>query len=255
MAQGYFEQALRLDPNYALGLAGLSHVEGYTYRNLDADPIHLQRAEQLAQRALSIDPQLAEAHVALGRTYGLRYDYARASEEFSKAVTLDPGNAIAWDMWSWALAYEQPPDALAAEKAAREAIRLDSSLLVANYHLGRALILQRQYSEANAAFERMKKLNPTGLQADLGLAQLYLAQGDSERALSLLKNLPRSSALNSFWAASAYAAHGDKEIALTTIERAYNEGFRDFAAIDASPYFAALRSDPRFQKLIRQYRK
>jgi len=254
MARMYFEQALKLDPNYAPALAGLSDVEGYTYRDTDSDPSHLQHAEEFAQKALGIDPQLSDAHVALARIYGLRYDYPRAVAEFRKAIDLDPKNAVAWDLLSWALAYQQPADALEAEKAAREAMRLEPSLLMANYHLGRALILQGRYPEARAAFEQIRQLNPSSSQTDLGLGQVYLAQGNSERAVALLLKQPRPAAINFFWLSAAYAAHGDKEKALGTLREAFDLGFRDFNALDASPYFSQLRSDSRYQQLVQRYR-
>jgi hypothetical protein len=52
-----------------------------------------------------------------------------------------------------------------------------------------------------------------------------------------------------------FAAQGDKEEALARLEKALAGGCRDFAAIDASPHLATLRADPRFQQLIRSYRK
>jgi hypothetical protein len=58
-----------------------------------------------------------------------------------------------------------------------------------------------------------------------------------------------------FWASSAYAAQGDKEKALATLQKALDAGFRDFGALDASPYFSSLRSDPHYQQLIQHYRR
>lgn len=260
-AQTHFEQALKLDPNYALALAGLGHVEGAIYRNIDSDPAHLERAEQLARRALSIDSQLPEGHVALGTVYGYKYDYPGAAEEFREALRSQSQNTHAWDAWdllSWALGYQEPPDALEAEKAAREAIRLEPSRCNADYHLGRALYLQGRYQEARVAFEKAKELCPTSPTSVLGLGQLYLAQGDSERAVGLLEKAASQSpkaAIFLFWLASAYSAHGDRDKALATMGKAFNLGFRDFAAIDASPHLATLRSDPNFQQLMHKYRK
>jgi TolB-like protein/tRNA A-37 threonylcarbamoyl transferase component Bud32/thioredoxin-like negative regulator of GroEL len=254
-ARREFEQALRSDPNYPLALSGLSWVEVQYYRNLDTNASHLRRAEELAQRALAVDPQLADAHVALGLVYGNWYEYARAAEEFQKAVRLEPENAIAWDELSWALAYQQPPDAFGAEKAARESIRLQPSSMSTYYHLGRALLLQGRYGDATAAFNQAKELSPTSTTADLGLAQLYLAQGNYDKAVTLLSKQPAKAVINLFWLSSAYAGRGDKEKALGTLQKALAAGFRDFAAIDASPHFSSLRSDLRFQQLISRYRR
>jgi serine/threonine protein kinase/Tfp pilus assembly protein PilF len=254
-ARRHFEEALQSDPDYAPALAGLAFVEGQTYRNLDANPSHLQRAEQFAQRALAIDPRLPETHVALGTVNADKYDYAGAARELRIATELDPENAYAWDKLSWVLGYEQPPDAAGAEKAALEAIRLKSSRYEAYYHLGRSLYLQQRYAEAIGAFEHARELNATSTYPDLGLGQVYLAQGDYEKAAAVLLKGARPAAINYFWLSAAFAGRGDKEKALAALQKAFEMGFHDFAALDASPYFSSLRPDPRFQQLTQRYRK
>ncbi|MGB8776387.1 MAG: hypothetical protein WCC78_19800, partial [Terriglobales bacterium] len=71
---------------------------------------------------------------------------------------------------------------------------------------------------------------------------------------SLSKNI-RPSGINLFWLAAAYAARGDKDKALATLQKTFEAGFRDFAVLDSSPYFSSLRTDPRFQRLTEHYRK
>jgi serine/threonine protein kinase/cytochrome c-type biogenesis protein CcmH/NrfG len=257
-ARRHFEHALESDPNYAPALAGLSMVEGHYYRNLDSEESHLLREEELAQRALAIDPGFADAHVAVGRLYANRFEYARAAEKFREAVSLEPENATAWDLLSWTLAYQQPPDALEAERAAREAIRLQPSLFGAQYHLGRALLLEGRNQEAIAAFEQAKELSPTSPFAVLGLAQVYLTQRDYDQALSVLLKVPESkrrAPINLFLLSSIYAARGEKEKALAELQKALAAGYRDFDTIDASPHFSSLHSDPRFQQVIQRYRR
>lgn len=174
-----FEQALQLDPNYAPALAGLSYVEGEYYRDIDSNPAYLQRAEQLAQRALAIDPALPDGHVAIGRTYALRYEYARAADEFREAIRLEPQNVQGWYHLSWALGYEQPPDALEAEKAARQAIRLQPSLAQAHYQLGRALLPQGRYQMGKVA--QQAKLLAVAAQVPrlLGMPPMHRVHGYS----------------------------------------------------------------------------
>jgi serine/threonine protein kinase/Tfp pilus assembly protein PilF len=254
-ARRSYEESLKFDPNYALALAGLAWVEAQIYRNLDSKPVHLQNAEEYAQRALAIDPGLSEVHVALGTVLMDKYESANAANEFRTATELNPNSGHAWDMLSWALCYKQPPDPVMAEKASREALRLQPSFVPAYYHLGRALLLQKRYAEAIASFQREKELSPNGTMADGGLGQAYLAQGDYDQAIAALVKSSESSAINYFFLSEAYAAHGDKEKAFATLQKTFELGFHDFVALDSSPYFASLRTDPRFQQLIARYRK
>jgi serine/threonine protein kinase/cytochrome c-type biogenesis protein CcmH/NrfG len=254
-ARNHFEQALKLDPEYAPALAGLSNVEGLYYRDIDSQQIHLQRAEQLARHAVTAAPDLVDARMALARMYGWRYEYAKAAEGLREAVRMDPENSHAWDVLSWALGYEEPPEAVEAEKAAREALRLQPSLMPALYHLGRALLLQGRYDEANKTFEQAGELGDVDYK-DLGTGQVFLAQGNYDAAIArLLKSGDLKDAIGCYFLSAAYAGKGDKEKALATLQKAFNLGYRDFAAIQASSYFAQLRSDPRFQKLIRHYQQ
>jgi len=253
LARQDFEEALRLDPNYAPALAGLSMVEGQYYRNLESDPSRLHRAEALAQKALAIDPQLSAVHVALGLIAGCKYDYRRAAEEFHEARRLEPDNAPAWDYEGWALAYQQPPDGVGAEKATRESLRLGFSTLAAYYHLGRALMVQVRYDGAIAAFEQARALAPTSGNPDFGIAQVYLARKEYERALQIFLRIPeklRNLPGPRFVASSIYAGLGERKKSLAELRKAFEEGYRDFAAIDASPELAALRSDPRYLSLV-----
>jgi eukaryotic-like serine/threonine-protein kinase len=247
----HFESALKLDPNYAPALAGLSHVEGYYYRDLDSNPAHLQRAEQLARQALAIDPQLPEAHIAVARILGESYKYAEAISEGRLAVAEEPDNALAWDQLAWALGYVTPPQPVEAEKAAREAIRLNPAFSYAQYHLGRALYLQGRFPEAMAAFDRCEELAGKPDAANLGRSQALAAQGRYAEAIAtILKNGVSKSMINNYWLSSYYAGNGEKEKALVTLQKSFEYGFRDFSALEANPAFNSLRTDPRFATLV-----
>jgi tetratricopeptide (TPR) repeat protein len=113
---------------------------------------------------------------------------------------LDPENSYAWDLLSWALGYEQPPDAAGAEKAARESLRLEPALYPKTYyHLGRALMFQQRYPEAIAAFEH-SRTDPEDSFPDLGMGQVYLAQGDYDKALAAYQRaLDRRASTISGW--------------------------------------------------------
>ena len=247
-----FSKALELDPNYAPALSGLALVEINYYRDVDSDPKHLERGERFARRALGIDADLSSSHEALAALYGAKYDYRRSAEEAREAVRLRPDDASAWGTLAWALTYQQPPDPIEAEKAARESIRLQPVGFNRYYQLSRALILQKRFPEAISALEEVRRMAPDSPLADAGMAQVFLAQGQYDRALAIMPRQPRIAVVLALLS-SIYAAAGDNNEALNALQEALEKGYGDFAAIEANPYYSNLRSDPRFQKLIKQY--
>ena len=250
-----FEEALRFDPNYPPAIAGLAWTEGQIYRNVDSKPEHLQRADKYAQRALELAPDSAETHLALGTVCADKYDYDCAVREFRKATELEPDSGYASDLLAWALTYQTPPDAVGAEQAARKAIRLQASIYPAYYHLGRALMLQGRFDDALTAFQAMQKLSPNSPTASTGIGQVYVAKGDYDKAVAAMMQNFQPSAITYYWLAAAYSAKGDKDKGLATMQKSFEMGFKDFAALDNSPYFTSLRSDAQFQQMIKRYRK
>jgi eukaryotic-like serine/threonine-protein kinase len=255
-ATKHFEAALKLDPNYAPAFAGLSEVQTQIYRDVDSSPAHLQRAEQFARQALAIAPQLPEAHIALGRISASRFQYAEAARQFRLITDAEPDNAVVWDLLSWALAYETPPEAIEAEKSARECFRLNPTHSYALYHLGRALYLQKRFDEAMAAFDRCEELNKDSNLANFGRAQALAAQGRYAEALpTMLKRGEPKTAIELYWLSSFFAGNSDKEKALAALKKSLGLGYRDFPSIKENPAFASLRDDARFKQLLQNSSK
>jgi TolB-like protein/Tfp pilus assembly protein PilF len=255
-ARKHFEAALKLDPNYAPALAGLSQVEQSYYRDFDSSPVYIQRAEQFAMQALPIDPQLPEAHIARGRVFGARFDYTDAAREFRLATQTEPDNAAGWQYLGWALGYQTPPQAVEAEKAAREALRLNPSLSFPQYHLGRALYLQGRFQEAMAAFDRCEELSGNPDTANFGRAQALAAQKRYAEAVTmLLKRYTLKTALDFYWLSVSYASNGEKEKALAALQKSLELGYRDFTALEANPAFDSVRGEARFQEMLKKYGK
>ncbi len=254
-AEQHFERALEYDPKYALALVGLSRVQAQYYRNLDPRAERLLRAENLAARALELDPRLAEAHLAMGQVVANQYRYPEAASLFRDAIRLEPRNAYAWDLLSWALAYQQPPDAEGAEEAARTSISLQASLIGAHYHLGRALVLQNKYDEAEAAFLQSKELDPTFEAADFGLSQVYIEQGEFRRALDVLEALVelKRAPVVPIQLAITHEALGDRQSALDDLEKAFELGYRDFKALEANELLDGVRQDSRYLELLNRF--
>jgi len=255
-ARKHFEAALKLDPNYAPALAGLAEVEGSLYRDFESSADHLRRAEQYARQSLAIDPELPEAHVALGRYLAANYQYGDAAREFRLAAQAEPDNGIAWDLLSWALAYETPPQAMEAEKASREALRLVPSVGFLHYHLGRALFLQNRFPEAMIEFDRCAELEGNSNTANFGRAQALAMQKRFDEALTTMLKRPDLRTANDFyWMSVIYAGKGDKDKSLANLQKALDLGYRDFAAIGANAGFGTVREDARFKEMAGRYGK
>ncbi|MGB3562680.1 MAG: protein kinase, partial [Thermoanaerobaculia bacterium] len=251
-----FELALDHDPNYAAALAGLAFVESDMYRNFDTSEERIQRAESYAQRAVELDPTMPDASHALGLIAGNRFDYHRAGELLQEAVRLAPKEARYWDNLSWALAYQTPPDGQGSVDAAWEAIKLQPHFPGAYYHLARGLLAMGRNEEARQAFETMIEQDPDFGARDIGMAQYYLAIGDYEKALATIeRDATRDTVMVRYYRAAILAASGETGEALATLELVLEKGFRDFVTLEASPYFASLREDPRYQELISRYQK
>lgn len=221
-ASEHFERALLLEPDYAPALAGLAMVEALTYRNLDPSEDRLRRADRQVSRALELDPELVAAHASLGIIAAARYEYVAAERSFREAIRLDATDPFAWDLLSWALGYQQPPRAVEAEQAAREAIRLQPEFIYAFYHLGRALLLQERAEEAIKAFRRIEEVVPGSRLGYVGMAQGYLATGqfaDAEEA-AIEAGRAQVTAVGIVVHAYALAAQGKNEEALAQLELA-----------------------------------
>jgi hypothetical protein len=86
------------------------------------------------------------------------------------------------------------------------------------------------------------------------MAQVYLAQGQYDRALPLVLKQPRAAVVLALLS-SIYAAADENQKALNALQQALEKGYGDFTAIDANPYYSNLHTDPRFQRLVEKYRQ
>ncbi len=256
-AEGHFLRALEIDPDYPLAIAGLSLVNSYRWSyGVDNDASRNDEAMVLARRALEIDPDLHEGHVALGMALGNANDNAAANEVFREALAKYPEDAMTWCLLAYSCIAQVPPDLDAAEEAARVSLEHDPTWTYSYQILGWALSLKGQYAESAAAYETATELNPDYFDAQFGLGGARLAQGDFAAALAAFEIArsiwPREDVFINL--AATQAGLGDLDAAFDNLEKGLDAGFDYFDALDGSAYFESLRADPRFTALIDDYR-
>jgi tetratricopeptide (TPR) repeat protein len=281
-----FNQAIAIDNKYALAYAELA----FTYRLLATngflDPKEATpKAEAAARKALELDEGLPEAHSAMAEIKSNVWDWVGAEQEFKRAIELNPNYARAHSTYATLLSnlgrHEQ---AIAEIKRARE---LDPLSLVSNANLGFRLYFARQYEQA---IEQLKKTlemdknfgyahsvlgytyNGMGryneaineyetnirLDGDQTSVQCYLGYakakaGRRAEAEAILKKLETTQEyVSPTELAVLYVGLGEKDQALAALERAYAAHDLQMRYLGEDPHFDSLRSEPRFQEVIRK---
>src|SRR6266550_871516 len=159
-----FEQAIKLDPNFALAFAGLSMVESWAYHSFDPVPVRREKARRNADEALRLQPDLPEGHLALGFSYyyGDR-DYQRALAEFEMAKRGLPNEAEAY-MAIGAIQRRQGKWIESTENL-EKAAALDPKNVGILCNLGYSYMAQRNFQAADKIFDRAIVAEPQSLQA------------------------------------------------------------------------------------------
>src|SRR5438477_10219805 len=163
-AEPLFEQAIKLDPNFALAFAGLSMVESWVYHSFDPLPARREKARRTADEALRLQPDLPEAHLALGFSYyyGDR-DYQHALAEFETAKRGLPNEAEAY-MAIGAIQRRQGKWIESTENL-EKAAALDPKNVGILCNLGYSYMAQRNFESADKIFDRAIVAEPQSLQA------------------------------------------------------------------------------------------
>jgi len=280
----YFEDAIKIDPNYAPAYAGLAD---YYWSNQELDPrVAMPKAEQYAQRAMSLDPDLADAHIANGaiNLYADR-DWTAAEKQFQRAIKLSPSDAEAHRMYSVYLAAVGRADEALAESA--EAQQLDPLSIWTQITAGNVFYFTRHYDKAIEECQKAQQLDPNLVGAYDCLGTSYAAKGnyeqaiaDSQKASSLSNNDParlvglgRAYALAGrkadavkvlkqlqeissrayvppYFFATIYADLGERDRAFDWLDKALRgrDTYLTYLKVDGA--IDSLRSDPRFRQLL-----
>jgi len=284
---GYFNEAIAKDPNYALAYAGLADVYVVIGSDWATAPKDVnEKAKAAAQKALTIDDSLVEAHTSLASIYHNEWNWQGAEREFKRAIELNPSYATAHHWYSIYLATAGRFDESVME--AKKAVELDPLSLIISASLGNRLNEARRYEEAANQCRKTLDMDPNfglahlcigisyvneghfqeGIPAlqkgmellpgdpysmeELGIA--YALSGDRARAREILTKLKGSSQphLPSYSIAMVYAGLADKEQTISWLERGCDERNDDMVYMKIEPVLDPFRSDPRFQDLIRR---
>jgi tetratricopeptide (TPR) repeat protein len=286
----FFQQAIKLDSNYALAYAALAD----SYNAMTAYPYlspkeAVPQAKAAARRALEIDPTLAEAHTALANALAcFDWNWGEAEREFKRALELNPNDA--GTHWRYGMFYlmllGRLDEAIAEGKRsleleplnlnhganlsgvyfyarqydraldhAKQVFDLDSKFIVGRWALSQAYIAKGMYAEAIELNEQALKADPTN-QVYLRFAGYGYAKAgrrrEAEEIIGRFREVAKTQYVMSYHVALIYAALGDKDKAFAELEKAYEEHDYLLPRIKVEPFLDPLRDDPRFSDLVRR---
>ena len=182
-ATRHFREAIGKDPGYALAYAGLADTYNVLgYYSIQAPSESYPPAQVAAEKALEIDPSLAEAHASLGyATLFYDRDWEAAAEHFRTAIRHNPGYATAHQWYAWYFIVREQFDETVARL--EEAQRLDPLSLVINDHLAYGYLLAGRTEEARGQIRKTQGLSPDYPLALWRLGNYRVAQGEPEKAV------------------------------------------------------------------------
>ncbi len=258
-ARQMFTRAIELDPSFALAHAGIADASSFlAHHYQDEDTArNIALAEAASLQALTLEPDLAEAHAAQGEVLVLLDRFPEAEREFRKAIELDPSQFEA--RYCYARACYQRGDLPRALDLFDEAsrVREDHESL---YFAAQTLTALNQTTEAKAAYhralpviERHLALNPDDARAITMAAVCSSRLGNRERGLEWAEQataVDPEDASVCYNVACLFALEGETDRALDRLECAFGTGFAHPDWVANDPDLASLRADPRFQALL-----
>jgi adenylate cyclase len=253
-----FEQAIRIDPEYAVAWAGLTYtyVDEFWYRHGTADL--LDKAHESSRKAVEFAPHLAESHGARGLALRAAERFDEAESEFKKAMEINPGLFEPIHFYAQMKRslkdYERSAE-LFEQAALVRPEDYQAMSLAANMHqaAGNAAAALRTAREAVARVERATELNANDARAWILGAGCQQDLNNTEKTFEWLENASRAApdsngvAYNS---ACIYAKVGETDRALDLLERAIELGSRNRRYYESDPDLVNLRDHPRFQALL-----
>jgi TolB-like protein/Flp pilus assembly protein TadD len=288
-AMKYFQQAIDIDPNYAQAYSGLA--DSYTTVAQFNGMPHgeaFPKAKAAAIRAIELDDSLAEAHRSLA-TILRRHDWdcAESEKQYQRALQLNPSDAETYAAYGVTLALSGRTDeAIAMTKRAveldplspnsvvtvamsyyfarqydraieqaKKAVELDPTFIQGHRWLGLGYAAKGNFPDAIDEFKLTVKLSPANLTYLANLALHYAWAGketEARQALAQVKDLSKTQFISAWAIGMIYVALGDKDEAFAWMDRAYEEHNGWLLTLRVNPWVDPLRSDPRFDEMVRR---
>ena len=289
VALAYFNQAIDEDPNYAQAYSGLADTYAllgdWQYAVMTSKEA-FPRAKAAAIKALELDSTLSEAHNSLAFCFdAFDWDLESAGKEFQRSIELNPGYATAHHWYAWHLSllgrFDEALEEMRKAKnldplsliinadlaellviahfydesiiQSRATIAMDPNFALAHNQLAQAYLQKHMNVEAIAELQKAVELSGGSPTCVANLARAYAASGKTSEAVKLLgdlKNHSNRGYSDASEVAVVYAALGDKDQAMHWLEIGYEERFNPGVLL--RPGFNPLRSDQRFQDLLRR---
>ncbi len=180
-----FNQAIKIDPNYAPAYAGLGEAYWIGFQQLNRGQEWLANASDNCQKALTLNPQLAEGHTCLANVLFGTGKYEEAVSQFQRALDLDPDSNEAIE--GLAAAYGKLGNSSAAELTFKKAIALHPNYWSVYSWLGEFYYNEARYADAADMFKRVIQLAPDNYRGYSNLGGIYLAQGQYPQAIDVLR--------------------------------------------------------------------
>jgi TolB-like protein/Tfp pilus assembly protein PilF len=286
----YFEMAIEKDPGYAPAYAGLVHCYSWgIFEGLELAPREAwSKAAAAGKRALELDDQLGEAHIAMAEVrFRFDWDWPEAEREYKRGLELSPNDAVGHEAYSAFLGIMGWLDeALAEATRARE---LDPLSPQAAASVGYVYGWSRRYDEAIAEFRRTLQLDPNFIMAQSSLAssydekgmyaeavseelKLHALKGGSSEEIESLRNAFVASGIRGFWEKrlewekrqlnqprppytqlARLCVHlGRTDEAFHWLDKAYEARYAQMPNMGIAPWLDPIRSDPRYADLMRR---
>jgi serine/threonine-protein kinase len=280
-AVGFFDQAIRIDPDYALAYAERS--EAWTFIGdlaIGEKKNAWTAAKHDAEKAVEVGPNLAEAHAALGWVrFFSEWKFSEGLAELRRANELAPANPTANDLLARVLAYVGQIQE--AEKLARQALELDPLAVVARGNLARILLAEGKLDEADAQARKSAELQPTGAASHRWQVLVAIERGDGETALReaqlepneayrrfelalahyargdrpaadavLSEMIARDRNLLAYQIAEVYAWRGETDKAFEWLQISFDNRDTGTLSLPIDPLMRGLRDDPRYKNLL-----